>query len=114
MSIRSLLLAFAAENNVSLDAAADSLHASVDHSLSQYKVESERFQQACDSVLADSPTVTKEALVPMVAMQLTKGNPASFPEVLRAVGEFVAITYVGKRGRRRAGDESVRLSKRDL
>lgn len=112
MSIRSMILAFATENNVSLDSAADSIHASIDAELEQYKVESERFQQACDDILADSPSITKEALAPMAAMQLSKGNPSGFPEVLRSVAEFVTLTYVGKRGRRRAGDESVRLSKR--
>ena len=112
MSVRSILLAFAADNNVSLDSAADSLHASVDNALCQYKAEGETFQAACDDVLNESPSITKEALVPMVAMALTRDNPGSFPEVLRSVSEYVALTYVGKRGRRRAGDETSRLSKR--
>jgi hypothetical protein len=112
MSIRSLLLAFAADNNVSVECAAQSLHSSVDVALEQYKAEGELFQAACDDVLTESPSITKEALVPMVAMALTRNNPGSFPEVLRSVSEYVALTYVGKRGRRRAGDETARLSKR--
>ena len=112
MSIRSLLLAFAADNHVSLDDAAASLHDAIDNEVSVYKAESERFAAACDAVIADNPTVTKEALAPMVAMSLAGTNPAAFPETLRAVSEFVALTYIGKRGRRSADDTSVRLTKR--
>ena len=112
MSIRGLILSVASESGLSLDEAALSLHEQIDNVVSAYKHECETYAAACDAVIADSPAVTKEALAPMVAMSLSKGNPAAFPETLKAVSEFVNITYVGKRGRRKEGDNSVRLSKR--
>ena len=112
MSIRSLLLSFAAEAKCSLDEAAEALHAAVDSEATKYKSDCEAFQTACDAVISENPTVTKEALIPMVAMSLTKGNPASFAKVLGDVGEYVNLTYIGKRGRRAADDTSVRLTKR--
>ena len=111
MSIRSLLLSVAAESGLSLDEAASALHQQVDSAVSQYRHESETFQSACDTVLSENPSITKEALIPMVAMAVSK-NPADFPATLRSVGEFVDLTYVGKRGRRKEGDNSPRLSKR--
>ena len=112
MSIRSLILSVASESGLSLEEAAASLHEEIESTVSAYKRECERFSTACEAVIAESPSVTKEALAPMVAMSLSKGSPASFPETLRAVSEFVNITYVGKRGRRKEGDNSVRLTKR--
>ena len=112
MSIRSLILSLASESGVSLDEAAETLHDQIDSVVSAYKHECETYAAACDTVISESPSVTKEALAPMVAMSLSKGNPAAFPETLRAVTEFVNITYVGKRGRRKEGDTSVRLTKR--
>lgn len=112
MSVRSLLLGFASENGVSVDEAAASLHDAIEDTLSVYKRECERFSSACEAILAENPAITKEALSPMVAMSLTVGNPAAFPETLRAVTEFVGLSYVGKRGRRKEGDTSVRLTKR--
>lgn len=112
MNVRSLLLSLASESGLSLDEACDSLHQQIDETVTAYKHECERFSVACEAVIAENPAITKEALSPMVAMSLSKGNPASFPETLRAVSEFVNISYVGKRGRRKEGDNSVRLSKR--
>lgn len=112
MSVRSILLSFASENGVSVDEAASCLHDEIDSVLGAYTRECEVYASACESVLAENPAITKEALVPMVAMALSKGSPASFPETLRSVGEFVSINYVGKRGRRKEGDTSARLTKR--
>lgn len=112
MSIKTVLLGIASENKCSLDEAAEILHAQVDSTVSQYKTECERFSSACEQVIAENPSVTKESLAPMVAMAITATNPAAFPATLKAVSEYVDLTYVGKRGRRAADDNSVRLSKR--
>jgi hypothetical protein len=112
MSIRSLLLSFATDNSVSLDESADALHSEIDNTVNEYKRECEVFADACESVIAENPSVTKESLSPMAAMFLTKNSPAAFPDTLRAVTEYVNLAYVGKRGRRKAGDDSVRLAKR--
>lgn len=112
MSIRSLILSFAADSKCTLDEAAEAIHAEIDNTVVQYKGECEAYQTACDEILDENPSVTKEALIPMVAMKLSGSNPAKFAETLRGVGEYVNLTYVGKRGRRKADDTSARLSRR--
>jgi len=112
MSIRSLLVSFATDNAVSVDESAHALHSQVDNAVDEYKRECEVFAGACESVIAENQSVTKESLSPMAAMLLTKDSPDKFPDTLRAVTEYVNLAYVGKRGRRKAGDDSVRLTKR--
>lgn len=112
MSIKSMILSFAADNKVTLTEAANAVHDEIDNFVETYKRESAVFAAACDKVIAENPSVSKESLAPMVAMALSANNPAAFPSTLKSVSEFVDLTYVGKRGRRAADDNSVRLTKR--
>lgn len=112
MTIRNLIIAWASENKCSVDEAADALHSALDAEVTAYKRESEVYGAACDAVIADTPAISKEALPGAVAFRLAQGNPASFASTLAKVTEYVGLTYTGKRGRRAAGDESVRLTKR--
>lgn len=111
-NLRSLLLSVARENGISVDDAANSLHTEIEDVLSAYKAESEKFASVCENVIAENPSVSKEALPGMVAMQICANNPTAFPRILKSVSEYVDLTYTGKRGRRSADDNSVRLFKK--
>lgn len=111
-NLRNVIIAFASDNKLTLDEATSALHEALDAAASQYKSECETFAVACDAAIDEDPTLTKESLPALVAMKLSGKNPAAFPATLKAVSEYVSLTYVGKRGRRAADDNSVRLTKR--
>lgn len=111
-NIRTLLVATATANKCSVSEASTILQSEVVNEAKKYAEDSATFEVACDAVIAEKPTVSKGDLPTFAAMHLANGDMTVFANLLEEVREFVNLTYDGKRGRRKDGDLSVRLTKK--
>ena len=111
-NVRALLIATATLHKCSVSEASTLLQSYVIEAAHDYAIEAVEFEAACDAVIAEKPTVAKGDLPTFAAMRIAGSDMTRFASILDPVREFVNLTYAGKRGRRKDGDMTVRLTKR--
>ena len=111
-NVRALLVATATFHKCSVSEASTILQSEVIEAAQNYAEEAVVFNDACEAVISENPTIAKGDLHTFVAMRLAMGDMVRFASLLEPVKEYVNLTYAGKRGRRKEGDTSVRLTKR--
>lgn len=62
-----------------------------------------------DALIARFPTLGMTSAIPMVAMNLCKGNSSELPAMVKRVESFVSANYESRKGRMRNGNPTARM-----